>query len=309
VIGQCPVVEFLDGDRPKLEFMNDCYAERLSDADGELHTVCVGRPVGIDYVALARRGIHLHVYSNSIDDAYRMIARDLSPRDARREAALLGRYLHVHTSLQTRGGSWAEVQRTKARWVEEFSRYDAGWSYVGSPRPWAPLDDRGAIPNRIGTYLLAGLPVITDRRPGSYRYEELRRLGIEVELDGGHYDGLCEQLHAEARTRAKSLGARAARVAYSFDATIDPLLGALERACTSYFAKPHAERSRFPHGRRRPLVHFNTSPHRPAVVRGLVRRPAPGSGLREQWRLFLLPQRVRRVRRSLRTRVEASGRG
>ena len=133
VTGDGAVVEFLDGDRPKLEFMNDRFVERLSDEDGELHTVCVGRPVGIDCVALARRGIHLHVYCNSYDDAYRMIAPDLSPRDARREAALLGRYLHVHTSLQTLGGSWAEVRRTKERWVEEFSRYDAGWSYIGSP--------------------------------------------------------------------------------------------------------------------------------------------------------------------------------
>src|SRR3990172_6297788 len=42
--GDCEVVEFLDGDRPKLELMNDRFAERLSDGDGEIHTVCIGRP-------------------------------------------------------------------------------------------------------------------------------------------------------------------------------------------------------------------------------------------------------------------------
>lgn len=303
VVGECEVVGFLDGDRPKLEFMNDRFAERLSGDDGELHTVCVGRPFGIDYVALARRGIHLHVYCNSFDDAYRMIAPGLSPRVARREAALLARYLHVHTSLQTLGGSWADVQRTKERWVEEFSRYDAGWSYIGSPLPWAPLDDRGAIPNRLGTYLLAGLPVIADRRPGWYRYEEPRRLGVQLELVDGDYDRLRVQLEGEARSRTRSLAARGARAAYSFDASIGELLGTLERAGAVYLERPQAERTRFSPGRFR-LVHFNTSPHRPTVLAGLRRRVAPDSGLAAQWRRFLLPVRTRQVRRTLRRWVE-----
>ena len=80
LLEDCGVVEFLDSDRPKLEFMNDRFAERLSDADGELHTVCVGRPFGIDYLAAARRGIHVHVYPNSFDDVYRTLATGLSRR-------------------------------------------------------------------------------------------------------------------------------------------------------------------------------------------------------------------------------------
>jgi hypothetical protein len=300
VLGDSEVVEFLDGDRPKLEFMNERFAERLSDTDGEPHTVCVGRPFGLDYVALARRGIHVHVYCNRFDDAYRMIAPDLPPRDARREAALLSRYLHVHTSLQTLGASWAEVRQTKSLWVEEFSRYDAGWSYIRSPLPWAPLDDRAAIPNRIGTYLLAGIPVIGARQPGSYRYEELRRLGVELELDDGDYDRLREQLETELRTRSKSEAARRARRGYSFEESIDELIGALERARSAYFAKPHAVRTRFPHHGRGRLVHFNTSPHRPTVLNGLVRRPSPDSGLRAQWQRLLLPVRTNRVRSAMR---------
>ena len=305
VLTDAAPVEFLDGDRPKLEFMNDRFAEPLSESDGDLHTVCVGRPVGIDPVQLARRGIHLHVYCNRFDDAFRMIAPDISPREARSEAALLGRYLHIHTSLQTLGETWTDVRGTKELWVEEFSRYDAGWSYIGSPLSWAPLDDRAAIPNRLGTYLLAGLPVITDRQPGSYRYEELRRRGVELELADGDYDGLRTQLEAEARTRAKRLAARRERAAYSFDASIDPLLGALERARELYFAKPHAERSRFPRtDDRERLVHFNTSPHRPTVLKGLVQRPSPDSGVMAQWRRLLLPPRTWWVRRSLQPWVE-----
>jgi hypothetical protein len=305
VVGECEVVEFLDGDRPKLEFMNDRFAERLSDLDGELHTVCVGRPFGIDYLALARREIHVHVYGNSFDDAYRMIAPDLSARIARRDASLLRRYVHVHTSLQPTGGSWAAVRRAKERWVQEFSRYDAGWSYIRPPLPWAPLDDRGAIPNRIGTYLLAGVPVVTDPRPGSYRYEEPRRLGVTLELADGDYDGLRAQLDAEARSRAKSLAAREARAGYSFDASMPELVGVLERARAAYFAHPHAERSRFPRSGRSRLFHFNTSPHRPTVLAGLVRRPSPDSGLAAQWRRLLLPLRTALVRSALRPWVEA----
>jgi hypothetical protein len=41
-------VEFMDSDRPKLEFMNDDFSHPLSSHSGEIHTVCVGRPFGID---------------------------------------------------------------------------------------------------------------------------------------------------------------------------------------------------------------------------------------------------------------------
>src|SRR5690606_28990548 len=123
--------------------------EPLSATTGEIHTVCIGRPFGIDYLALARRGIHVHLYGNRFDDLYRMMARDLTVARAKREASLLQRFLHVHASLQTSGADWETVRRTKSTWVHEFARYDAGWSYIGSPLPWEPLDDRGAIPNRV----------------------------------------------------------------------------------------------------------------------------------------------------------------
>lgn len=236
---------FLDSDRPKLEFMNDRFAEPLSQRDGELHTVCIGRPFNIDYLAAAARGIHVHVYGNSVNDAYTALARDLSTRKARASAGLFGRYLHVHEPLQGMRRGWAELRAEKSRWVEVFSRYDAGWSYIGRPLRWYPLDDLAAIPNRIGTYLLAGLPVITDVRPGSYRYEELRRLGVAIQLPAGDYDELARALTAERVTRRARELARARRSSYSFDATIEPLLQALESARERYFARPGADRTRF----------------------------------------------------------------
>ncbi|MEW6267839.1 MAG: hypothetical protein AB1689_00910 [Thermodesulfobacteriota bacterium] len=316
---RCEAIDFLDGDRPKREFMNDRFAEPLSSRGDEIHTVCIGRPFGVDVLAAARRGIHVHVYGNGFDQVYRSIADDLAPRDARRHAALLGRYLHVHPSLQTRGAAWPELRAVKARWVEEFSRYDAGWSYVGSPLPWPELDDRAAIPNRVSTYVLAGLPVISDRRPGAHRWEELRRLGIGVDLVRGDYDALRADLEHEVRTRAKRDAARAARAGYSFDASIEPLLGALERASAAYHARPYAERTRFaPAGAPR-LVHFATSPDPATMVASLVRRLAQreqplaarvasvARGVAERWRAARRPLRARRLARILKPWVEASG--
>lgn len=265
------VIDYLDGDRPKLEFMTGDFAERLSDADGEIHTVCAGRPFGLDFLAAARRGIHVHVYGNAYDDVQRTIARNLPLAGARREAALLRRHVHVHPPLQATGASWAEVRRAKSAWVREFSRYDAGWSYVGRPLPWDALDDRAAIPSRIATCLVAGLPVIADVRPGWYRYDELARLRVNIDLVD--YDALRAGLEDERRTRDRSANAERARAGYSFDASIDRLLATLARARDGYFARPHAERARAFDGGRR-LFHFTASPDPRAVVRGIATRMA-----------------------------------
>lgn len=248
--GSCRVVAFLDSDRPKLEFMHERFASPLSVRRGEIHTVCVGRPFNVDFVAAARRGIHVHVYGNGFDETARTLVRGLGPEAARATRELLGTYVHIHDSLQTIGATWEETRAVKARWVEEFSQYDAGWSYIGLPFPWEPLDDRAAIPNRLGTYLLAGLPVIADRRPGAWRYEELRRLGALIELEGGDYDALRARLDDEVATRSTRDTVRQRRVEYAFEATAGPLLETLEQARSSYFATPYPERTRFDSSRR-----------------------------------------------------------
>jgi hypothetical protein len=289
VLGRHAVVEFLDGDRPKLEFMNDRFSERLSEGSGEIHTVCVGRPFNIDFAAAAAHGIHVHVYGNGFDEVLGTIAGELSVRDAWRSD--VGRYLHVHDSLQVRGDTWEDVRRTKSRWVEEFSRYDAGWSYIGNPLAWPPLDDRAAIPNRLSTYLLAGVPVITDRRPGCYRYDELERLGVDIEVGEPGYGRLRERLEAEVGTRERQARALDVREGYSFDATIDRLLGVLERTVNRYFGRPSAERTRFRGG---------PEPVRARVAPGP--RPRAVSGVRRAWlarRRALSPLGARGLARAL----------
>ncbi len=305
---ECETTAFLDGDRPKLEFMNDAFSPPLSERGGEIHTVCIGRPFGIDYLAAARRGIHVHLYGNRHDDVWRTIARDLSIAGAGREAELVKRHVHLHASLQTQGAGWDEVRRVKSAWVREFSRYDAGWSYVGRPLPWEPLDDRAAIPSKVSTYLLAGLPVIGDVRPGWYRYDEIARLRVNVDLTD--YDELRERLEREVATRERHASAVRARSGYSFDASIDPLLATVELARTRYFARPHRERSR--DGARRRLIHLGASPDPRRLAARLAGALLPARGAaaggpdsrlgdvaQEAWRKLVVARRARRLARLL----------
>ena len=150
------------------------------------------------------------MYSNGVDDVYRAIAGSLSVRAARGQPRC-SIATSTSTSRSSPSGRWREVQETKGRWVEEFSRYDAAWSYIGTPfsgtrSTIAPRSRTGS-----GRTCCAGLPVITDRRPGFYRYDELRRLGVEVELVDSDYDSLREALEDEVATRERRDNARAAR--------------------------------------------------------------------------------------------------
>jgi len=295
---ECDVVAFFDGDRPKAQFMSEDLVQPLSARSGELHTVCAGRPFNIDTVALAQCGIHLHVYGNGFDDVAEMIVRDVLRRGSARDLREVRDHVHLHPSLQPGGRSWAEVQATKSQWVREFSRYDAGWSYVGLPFPWKPLEDRAAIPNRLSTYVLAGLPVISDRQPGAYRYDELTRLDINVDLVDGDYEALHAELVAEAASGAKRSHALAARHDYSFDASIDELLGVLGRARERYLTRSAAERRRGAADHRKQLVRLNwTAPtQRPPLVSRLRREAARRYGDHRVRRLAqtLLPRTATR---------------
>lgn len=254
VLRGTPVVGFLDGDRPMAQFMGDDLSKPLSDRTREVHTACIGRPLGIDYVAAARAGIHLHVYGNAFDDVEQLLLRDVGVGALSRDIRLVRDFVHLHPTRQLIREPWAVVEREKAAWVREFSRYDAGWSYIGRPFDWPPLEDRAAIPNRLGTYVLAGLPVIASRLPGTFRYDELTRLGIALDLVGDDYVGLRERLDAERSTRAARQAALAARPGYSFEATITPLLELFEQARAAYFAGPDPARRRVPKEPATPLV-------------------------------------------------------
>lgn len=57
----------LDGNLPKRDWFSPVRSRRLSESDGQIHTVVAGRPIGL-YPSmlgeLARQGIHIHFYGD-----------------------------------------------------------------------------------------------------------------------------------------------------------------------------------------------------------------------------------------------------
>jgi hypothetical protein len=159
----------LDGDLPRREWFDGRNVPLLSAVDGELHTVVPGRPIGLHpstVEELARHGVHLHFYGDFTHGQWReWIAKacDLAPR-----------HLHLHANVE------------QARWVEEFSRYDAGWLHTFASQNRGELrranwDDLN-YPARIATLAAAGLPMIQRANGDSVVATQTlaRRLGIGV---------------------------------------------------------------------------------------------------------------------------------
>ncbi|MGA2212592.1 MAG: hypothetical protein ABSH31_04895 [Bryobacteraceae bacterium] len=222
-------IPFLDSDLPSRAFMNDRFSPKLSAASGEIHTVCIGRPVGINFAEAARHKIHVHIYGNNHDDVATLIARHLSPIELASFRRLIGHYVHIHPSIQPGNTTLEAIREAKDRWVAEFSRYDAGWSYIGRPLPWPKLEDQAAIPNRLGTYVLAGLPVISETLPGHHRYDVLAAHDLAIDFRPRDYAKLAADLRRTDKLMQMNERARAYRNEFSFEATLGPLLSCFER--------------------------------------------------------------------------------
>ncbi len=204
----------LDGDLPKADWLDGRFRPRLSADDGEIHTVVPGRPIGLhpESVAdLARAGIHLHFYGDFTHGQW----RDWITR----ASSLAAGRLHLHASVD------------QTRWVEEFSRYDAGWLHVfrsrnGGDIRRADWDDLN-IPARMATLAVAGLPMLQRGNPGAVVAAQslARRLGTSVFFDEPAELGVrLRDGDGMERTRAAVL---AARPAFTFDAHVDRLVAFL----------------------------------------------------------------------------------
>lgn len=136
-----------DGDLPSATWMKPL--TRSAAADDEIHTVCVGRPLGLDYVAtLTKSKIHFHLFG----DYYKGYVRDLNLE------SLVGKYLHVHPTVEPRD------------WVAVLSGFDAAWTHVWAPDELALQSESPSwgelnLPARLATYALAGLPWIVQKHP------------------------------------------------------------------------------------------------------------------------------------------------
>jgi hypothetical protein len=199
----------LDGDLPKRDWFD---GELRSPApDGEVHTVVPGRPIGLhpeNVQQLAERGIHLHFYGDFTHGQWReWIART---------QALAPRHLHLHANVE------------QSRWVDEFSRYTAGWLHCFESQNMGELrratwDDLN-YPARMSTLAAAGLPMIQRHNEGAIVATQTlaRELGIGLFYYG--FDELALALRDRGRMHALRVNVLRQRHLFTFDHHVPALV-------------------------------------------------------------------------------------
>ena len=201
----------MDGDLPKQNVFKDCFMPKLSDTDGEIHTVVTGRMIGINgsqLAWLAEHGIHVHLYTeNYFDD---------------RERENMGRYkiaprhFHVHPHVAA------------DRWTEELSRYDAGWLHCATSQNngnilHACWDDFN-IPARISTYAAAGLPLIVPDNTGHIVATNAIAKATGTGIFYDNYETLERLLRKEIADRLHTSNMKRNRLLFSFDHYVPQLI-------------------------------------------------------------------------------------
>jgi glycosyltransferase involved in cell wall biosynthesis len=203
----------LDGDLPKLDWMTDEWAPRLSDEDGQVHTVCAGRPLGLDpFEEIARAGVHVHFYGDFFHQSFPTWTR----------AGLATGHMHLHPTVGP------------SEWVRELSRYDAAWFHVfestnGGDLRRASWDDLN-MPARLGTYAAAGLPwIMRDCRPSRTGLAEAAAQH-DIGVLFRDFADLGAQLRDRRRVQQLSENMRRARAQFAFDTHADALVELFRRA-------------------------------------------------------------------------------
>jgi hypothetical protein len=219
--GSKGVVHVLDGDLPKREWFNDKpNSYRLSDQDGEFHTVVPGRPIGLhphDVVELAEQRIHLHFYGNFVHGQWLEWiekTRQLAPG-----------FIHLHDTVDQEG------------WVSEFSKYDAGWLHYFESKNHGDLrrsnwDDLN-YPARLATLIAAGLPLLQYDNRGSV----VATQSLVKEMNIGLFFTSMRQLREQLEDRSTMIGLRKNiwknRDRFTFDYHADDLVAFFRKTILS----------------------------------------------------------------------------
>ncbi|HSJ58320.1 MAG TPA: glycosyltransferase, partial [Anaerolineae bacterium] len=201
----------LDGDLPKREWFAGERSPRLSDQDGELHTVVPGRPIGLhphNVQELADQGIHLHFYGNFTQKQWvTWLDKTLH---------LAPNHLHLHN------------QADQDRWVAEFSQYDAGWLH------WQKSDNGGDIarsdwddlnlPARLTTLVAAGLPVLQYDNQGAAVATQTVGRQFDISIFFSSMEELRRQLSDRRRMAELHDNVWRQRQHFTFDYHVDRLV-------------------------------------------------------------------------------------
>ena len=208
----------LDGDLPRADWFADIpTSRRLSEDDGEIHTVVPGRPIGLhpeDVADLAAEGIHLHFHGSFTQGQW----REWIDRTRR----LAPDHLHLHETVGPED------------WVRVFSRYDAGWLHTfrsrnGGELAAADWDDLN-LPARMATLAAAGLPMIQRDNSGSRVAVQTAGRELGIGLFYRRPDDLGATLRdAEVMDRLRA-NVRAHADEFTFDRHVDRLVAFFRRA-------------------------------------------------------------------------------
>lgn len=159
----------LDGDLPKSDYFTNNFSNKLSDEDGETHTVVAGRLIGLsinDIECLAKNRIHIHLYNESYESA---------KNDFFRQAKIVApNHFHLHKHCSPR------------KWTEEFSKYDIGWLHCFDSENYGSYDKVSwndlNIPARLSTMMAAGIPTIqkdnSQHITAMFSYVKERKCGV-----------------------------------------------------------------------------------------------------------------------------------
>lgn len=201
----------LDGDLPKRDWFSPVRSRRLSESDGQIHTVVPGRPIGL-YPSmlgeLARQGIHLHFYGDIHHSSWR-------PWTDEAQSIAPG-YLHLHPHVG------------QEQWVSEFSQYDAGWLHFLKSENEGDLrraywDDLN-YPARIGTLVAAGLPLLQYDNQGALVATQSLARQLDIGLFFTDMAQLGKQVRDEARMAQMRDNVWCQREKFTFDYHADRLI-------------------------------------------------------------------------------------
>ncbi|MBA3945700.1 MAG: glycosyltransferase family 2 protein [Herpetosiphonaceae bacterium] len=197
----------LDGDLPKADWHTDDWVPKLSAQDGAIHTVCPGRPLGLDpFEGIAAAGMHVHFYGKHFQQWFPNWTRN----------GLASGYMHLHATVEP------------ADWVRELSQYDAAWHHIftstnGGDLRRASWDDLN-LPARLGTYAAAGLPWIMKDNRGSHVALQRIAQAHDVGIFFNDFEDLAAQLHDRDRLVTLTTNMRTARHLFAFDTYLPELV-------------------------------------------------------------------------------------
>ncbi len=211
----------LDGDLPKREWFDAPPSPRLSESDGDFHTVVPGRPIGLHpglLRDLAAERIHLHFYGD-------LQHRDWKPWVEEVQRVGPGR-LHLHPHV------------APSQWVTELSRYDAGWLH------FIKSDNQGDLgrafwddlnyPARLTTLVAAGLPLLQYDNAGAI----VATQALARDLDIGLFFRNIPQLGAHFRDKKRVDEVRSnvwrQREIFTFDYHADALVAFLRTVIANH---------------------------------------------------------------------------